>query len=106
VIAPSFAPIFAGNCIRNAIVPVVLPADVVAQIAARGGPVTIDLPGERVTLDAGHGWSFTIDAEAKAMLLEGLDAIDLTLKHAAQIAAFQRADRQARPWIYLGDPHS
>ncbi len=106
VIAPSFAPIFAGNCIRNAIVPVVLPADAVAQIAARGGPVTIDLPGERVTLDAGHGWSFTIDAEAKAMLLEGLDAIDLTLKHAAQIAAFQRADRQARPWIYLGDPHS
>jgi len=45
------------------------------QIAARGGPVTIDLPGERVTLDAGHGWSFTIDAEAKAMLLEGLDAL-------------------------------
>jgi 3-isopropylmalate/(R)-2-methylmalate dehydratase small subunit len=37
------------------------------------------------------------------MLLEGLDAIDLTFKHRADIAAFQAADRTARPWIYLGD---
>jgi 3-isopropylmalate/(R)-2-methylmalate dehydratase small subunit len=106
VIAPSFAPIFAGNCTRNGIVPVVLPATVVAEIAADGRPVTIDLPEQRVALDVGRSWRFEIGADAKAMLLEGLDAIDLTLKHAAQIAAFQSADRQARPWIYLGDVHS
>jgi 3-isopropylmalate/(R)-2-methylmalate dehydratase small subunit len=34
------------------------------------------------------------------MLLEGLDAIDLTLKHLADIEAFFAADRAARPWIY------
>lgn len=104
IIAPSFAPIFAANCTRNGIVPVVLGAHIVAQIAADGRPVTIDLPEQRVRLGAEAGWPFDIDAETKAMLLEGLDAIDLTLKHQPQIAAFQRADRQARPWIYFSDP--
>lgn len=103
IIAPSFAPIFAGNCTRNGIVPVVLPADAIAEIAADGGPVTVDLEQQRVGLANGSHWSFEIDAEARAMLLEGLDAIDLTFKHRAEIAAFQATDRKARPWIYLGD---
>ena len=106
VIAPSFAPIFAGNCTRNGIVPVPLPADAVAEIAADGGPVTVDLAEQRVSLGDGRHWSFEIGAEAKTMLLEGLDAIDLTLKHKADIAAFQDADRRERPWIYLGDSNA
>jgi 3-isopropylmalate/(R)-2-methylmalate dehydratase small subunit len=36
------------------------------------------------------------------MLLEGLDAIDLTLKHRAAIQQFIDQDRRARPWIYQG----
>lgn len=105
VIAPSFAPIFASNCTRNGIVPVVLDAKAVAEIAADGHPVTVDLPEQRVAIAKDRSWSFEIGAEAKAMLLEGLDAIELTFKHQAQIAAFRAADRQARPWIYLGDVH-
>lgn len=101
VIAPSFAPIFAGNCIRNGIVPVVLDATAVSQIATDGRPVTIDLPHQRVTLGEDRSWPFEIGAEAKAMLLEGLDVIELTFKYRARIAAFQAEDRQARPWIYL-----
>ncbi|RJF93842.1 3-isopropylmalate dehydratase small subunit [Sphingomonas cavernae] len=103
VIAPIFAPIFAGNCTRNGIVPVVLPADVIAEIAADSRPVTVDLEQQRVSLADGRRWSFEIGAEARAMLLEGLDAIDLTFKHRAEITAFQAADRKARPWIYLGE---
>ena len=103
VIAPSFAPIFAGNCTRNGIVPVVLAADAIAMIAQDNGHVTVDLRQQQVRLGTGQQWSFDIGSEAKAMLLEGLDAIDLTLKHNADIRAFQAADRQARPWIYLGD---
>jgi 3-isopropylmalate/(R)-2-methylmalate dehydratase small subunit len=105
VIAPSFAPIFAGNCIRNGIVPVALSSRAVAELAADGRPVTVNLPEQRVSLGEDRSWSFEIGAETKAMLLEGLDAIELTFKHKAQIAAFQAADRQARPWIYLGDMH-
>ncbi|MBH1997674.1 MAG: 3-isopropylmalate dehydratase small subunit [Sphingomonadaceae bacterium] len=103
VIAPSFAPIFAGNCTRNGIVPAPVPATAIAEIAADGGPVTVDLPSQTVSLADGRSWPFEIGGEAKAMLLEGLDAIDLTFKHKADIAAFQAADRMARPWVYFGD---
>ena len=35
------------------------------------------------------------------MLLEGLDAINLTLRHRDAIEAFLARDRVERPWIYL-----
>jgi 3-isopropylmalate/(R)-2-methylmalate dehydratase small subunit len=108
VIAPSFAPIFAGNCVRNGIIPVALSAEVIAALPDK---VEIDLlnqevrplpvRAELVEAPMGGEWCFAIDPEAKAMLSEGLDAIDLTFKHAAAIAAFHTADRQARPWVYL-----
>jgi 3-isopropylmalate/(R)-2-methylmalate dehydratase small subunit len=94
VIAESFAPIFRGNCVRNGVLPVVLPKAVIAAMAET--EITVDL----ATQTAG-GHAFDIDAESKAMLLEGLDAIDLTLKHADAIAAFHARDQIARPWVYL-----
>jgi 3-isopropylmalate/(R)-2-methylmalate dehydratase small subunit len=100
VIAPSFAPIFRGNCVRNGIIPVVLPLEAVEAIAASGAPVAVDLIAQTVTC-AERGYRFEIDPSAKAMLAEGLDAIDLTLKHRDAIAAWQARDRAARPWAYL-----
>ena len=91
VIAKSFAPIFAANCVRNGVAPIVL--DAVDEIAEEN-PVTIDLPAQTVSLPGGPSWRFAIGAEDKAMLLEGLDA-------APAIAAWQARDRAARPWIYL-----
>jgi len=108
VIAPSFAPIFAANCIRNGIAPVRLSAEAVAALAAH---VAVDPPSRLITVDIAGGevragerlrYPFTLDAESRDMLLEGLDAIDLTLKHRADIDAFLVRDRTARPWIYLG----
>lgn len=107
IIAPGFAPIFAGNCIRNGILPAVLSDSTVAQIAAhvesapQSNRVALDLTARTITLGDGACWSVAIDDEARAMLLEGLDAIDLTLKHADAIAAFHAADRAQRPWVYL-----
>lgn len=102
VIAPGFAPIFAGNCVRNGILPAVLAADHVAAIGASGRPVTISLADQTIAIDADHSWAFPLETEAKAMLLEGLDAIDLSLKMADEISTWQRADQAARPWIYPG----
>jgi 3-isopropylmalate/(R)-2-methylmalate dehydratase small subunit len=113
VIAPSFAPIFAANCIRNGIAPVRLSAEAVAALAAH---VAVDPPSRSITVDVARGevragggaadgqlrFPFALDAESRDMLLEGLDAIDLTLKHRAEIDAFLGQDRAARPWIYLG----
>lgn len=104
VLAESFAPIFAGNCVRNGIVPIALTPDAIATIATSDAPVTIRLDQQDVTAADGQCWTFAIDAEAKAMLRHGLDAIDLTLQHASRIAEWQSRDRTARPWIYLENP--
>lgn len=97
VIAPSFAPIFQSNCTRNGVIPVVLDEATVAQL---GDEVAIDLMAQTVRSGVILA-NFAIDPEPKAMLAEGLDAIDLTLKHADSIDRFIAADRQRRPWIYL-----
>ncbi len=98
IIAPSFAPIFRNNCIRNGLLPIELPIDVVQQLPWQN--VAIDLAAQTVVAN-GQAWAFAIDEEAKVMLLEGLDAIDLTLKHRDAIAAWTKADCAARPWVYL-----
>lgn len=107
VLASSFSPIFYSNCIRNGILPVRLPTDAIASIAAAvaAAPqtrrVTVDLVDRRVVSPDGSIHEFTIEPEAREMLLEGLDAIDLTLKSRDDIAVFQARDRLRRPWIYL-----
>jgi very-short-patch-repair endonuclease len=68
-----------------------------------GREVTIDLTAQTVAWDGGK-FDFAIGAEDKAMLLEGLDGIDLTLKQRDAIAAWTAQDRQARPWVYLTFP--
>ena len=108
VLAPSFSPIFHGNCIRNGIVPVTLGAADIAAIAAyvteapQAHCVTVDLQNCEVTAGAQLRYSFSLEGEAREMLLEGLDAIDLTLKHRAAIQQFIDQDRRVRPWIYQG----
>jgi 3-isopropylmalate/(R)-2-methylmalate dehydratase small subunit len=107
VIAPSFSPIFYGNCVRNGIVPVKLPAEAIAALVAEaerdpaGTPLTVDLLRQKVTSPGGRDYDFPIEAEAREMLLEGLDAVDLTLKQRAAIEGFLARDRAIRPWIYL-----
>lgn len=103
VIAPSFSPIFRGNCVRNGIAPIALAQDAVTDLAAaaeRGETITVNL--ETLTVRAGsHAFTFAMEDEARMMLMEGLDAIELTLKRRAEIAAFREDDARERPWIYL-----
>jgi 3-isopropylmalate/(R)-2-methylmalate dehydratase small subunit len=108
VVASSFAPIFFGNCIRNGIVPAAVGEDVFELAAAvadnpQANQVTVNVRAQLVCLPDGRSWSFSLESEAKSMLMEGLDGIDLTLKMSDDIAAFQSRDRLERPWIYLGD---
>lgn len=100
VIAPSFSPIFAGNAARGGVLALVLPQSAVAKLAAAVGPISIDLAAQTVVAQ-GAAFDFAINSEAKAMLLGGLDAIDLTLLSADVIAAWQTRNRIARPWVYL-----
>lgn len=110
VIAPSFAPIFYNNCVRNGIAPVRLPAAQIAEIAAAvaadpaNNTVRVDLVGQQVVSPDGRTYAFEMEAESREMLLEGLDAIDLTLKQGPALDAWRQADRSARPWIYSIEP--
>ncbi len=98
IIAESFAPIFEGNCIRNGILPITCgrPVDPLFH----GQIMTIDLAEQHMSIP-GRFRPFHIDGASKAMLLHGLDAIDLTLKHASAISDWQAQDRKARLWVYL-----
>src|SRR5437660_7834167 len=94
VIAPSFADIFANNCIKNGVLTVVLSEDQVGELARRAGEVSnyglaIDL--EKCTLFDEHGFSanFQIDEFTRYCLLNGFDDIGLTLQHEAEIAAYE-----------------
>ena len=109
VVAPSFAPIFFGNCVRNGILPAAVPGEAVVEIATavtadpNGNRLHVDVDAQTLSLPDGRSWTFPLEGEAKAMLMEGLDAVDLTLKLRDRIAAFHARDRVARPWIYLGE---
>jgi len=110
IVAPFFSPIFYNNCVRNGILPVRLPAPDIAALATdiapdpAGRPVSIDLESCELHAPGGAVQRFDIEPEAREMLLEGLDAIDLTMKHRSDIEAFWRADHATRPWIYLEPP--
>lgn len=105
VIAPSFGIIFAGNCIRNGLLPLVLPESAVKSLAQwvaidpQAHQLVIDLEAQR--LDGGdQQYSFALEDGPRRMLLDGLDSIALTLTRGEQIAAFHKRRQQSRPWLY------
>ena len=98
VIAPSFGDIFAGNCFQNGFLPIVLPAEMISSLS--GLRITVDLESQ-VIHTPGSAIPFSIEPMRRASLLAGLDDISLTQQHLAAIDAYQAADRQARPWVWL-----
>ncbi len=105
VVAPSFGAIFANNCIRNGLLPLVLEADTIDEIAtwvAQNPPqnrVLVDLPGENLHF-CGRKIDFEIEPAAKRMLVEGLDAISLTQTRWEEIERFHQRRQRLRPWLY------
>jgi 3-isopropylmalate/(R)-2-methylmalate dehydratase small subunit len=96
ILAPSFADIFENNCYQNGLLPVALPEAELRvlmdrAIASPGHRVTVDLERCRVTDTDGFDFSFGIDDFRRERLLEGLDDIDLTLRHLDEIKAFEEA---------------
>ena len=107
VVAPSFGAIFQGNCVRNGILPVVLDNSVVEDLAQQVEVdpaeqlITVDLERRELTAPDGTPHAFEISPADREMLMEGLDAIAVTMKRDDEILAFQARDRLTRPWVYL-----
>ncbi len=96
IIAPSFADIFANNCMKNGLLPVVLDEEEVAAIieSARSidnYKITVNLEQRTVTDDKDFSASFAIDDFQRHCLMEGLDDIGLTLLCEADIARYERS---------------
>jgi 3-isopropylmalate/(R)-2-methylmalate dehydratase small subunit len=108
IIAPSFGDIFFANAFQNGLLPVRLPAADVRRIAeaTRAAPgnarTTVDLARQLVVTPTGEEISFAVDPRRREALLEGLDDIALTLRHAEAIAAFRARDAERRPWAAPG----
>jgi len=104
VIAPSFADIFFTNAQKNGLLLVVLPEPRIdalfsAVAATAGFSLTVDLRAQSISGDAFHA-TFDIEPERKRLLLEGLDDIGLTMRHADAIRAFEAAHRTRAPWVF------
>ena len=104
VIAPDFADIFYNNCFQNGILPVKLPQSDVDRLmddANRGAnaTITIDLESQEIRGPDGGVIKFEIDPFRKHCLLNGLDAVGLTLQKEQSIGAFEKAAAAARPWL-------
>jgi 3-isopropylmalate/(R)-2-methylmalate dehydratase small subunit len=99
VISTSFADIFKGNALKNALLPIVVPADVHARLfaAVEASPdytVKIDLPSQKLVLPDGAEVGFPVDGFSKHCLLEGVDELGYIRSLEADIAAYE-ANRAA-----------
>lgn len=105
IVAKSFADIYRENCLQNGLLPVVLaPPDAeafaVRVVAVDGAaPFTVDLESQRISGPGGADIAFDVPAADRMRLLEGLDDIGLTLKHADAIAAFEKQLAEEQPWL-------
>jgi len=93
VIAPSFADIFRNNAIKVGLLPVELPADTVKRLVrdVEAEPsllIVIDV-AQRSVVAPGVTAEFALDDHTQHRLLNGLDDIALTMRHEAEITAFE-----------------
>jgi 3-isopropylmalate/(R)-2-methylmalate dehydratase small subunit len=100
VIAPTFADIFFSNAGKNGIVLVRLGEEQVAQLLHNAKTIpsyqlTVSLEEQIVNDSQGFKATFEVDPFRKFCLLEGLDDIGLTLRHAAALDAFEAKHDQA-----------
>jgi 3-isopropylmalate/(R)-2-methylmalate dehydratase small subunit len=99
VISTSFADIFKQNSLKNSLLPIVVPADVSAELFAAverdpDAKVKIDLAAQTLTTPGGRQMAFPVDSFARHCLLEGVDELGYILSHEQDIAAFEAQHAQ------------
>jgi 3-isopropylmalate/(R)-2-methylmalate dehydratase small subunit len=100
LIAPSFGDIFFSNCLKNGLLPVMLPPDDVAVLLASlqatpGQTIQADLVSQTVIFPDDLLHEFAMDPFAKHCLLNGVDELDYTLSRMDEIIAFERGLNRA-----------
>jgi len=103
VIAPSFGDIFRNNALKGGLLPVVLQEKAIQELwilveEQPGVQLTVDLL-QRAVLAPDHSWEFSLDEHSRWRLMEGLDDIGLTLRHADEITAFEATRPSFKPAV-------
>ena len=105
IIARSFADIYRENCMQNGLLPIVLTPNDAQGFEERvlsvngAAPFTVDLPAQRITGPDGCDITFEIPSADRTRLIEGLDDIGLTLKHAQEIVRWETRMAVDQPWL-------
>jgi len=105
IVARSFADIYRENCLQNGLLPVELKSADTEVFEARvlaadgGAPFTVDLQTQRISGPDGLDLAFEMAAADRVRLIEGLDDIGLTLKHAQDIDAWEKRIGGECPWL-------
>lgn len=121
ILAPSFGDIFYNNCLKNGVLPIVLPAATLkglrlelTQATAKNTPakntsaserraglsINIDLKACTVTCDYFKlPLHFEIDPFWQECLMKGVDEIALTLGYSDQIQQYEQKARENQPWL-------
>ena len=104
ILAESFADIFFNICFKYGLLPIQLPANVIAQLfdevaAFPGYQLTIDLERQVVIRPQGQEIAFDVLPFRKYCLLNGFDDIGLTLRHKEKIQAFEAQRLATKPWL-------
>ncbi|MDB5410377.1 MAG: leuD [Rhodospirillales bacterium] len=102
VVAPSFGEIFFDNCFKNGLLPLVLDAATIRELAAEaatGADFTLDVRRATLTAPSGRTIEFTLSDFRREALLTGADEIAMTQRREAAIAAHQERQRRERPWV-------
>jgi 3-isopropylmalate/(R)-2-methylmalate dehydratase small subunit len=93
VVSTSFADIFKQNSLKNSLLPIVVPADVQAELLAAdpSATVKIDLARQTLTTPSGTEVQFPVDEFSKHCLLNGVDELGYIQQNESAIAAYEKA---------------
>jgi 3-isopropylmalate/(R)-2-methylmalate dehydratase small subunit len=116
ILAPSFGDIFYNNCLKNGVLPIVLPTDALkalrlalTQAAQKNTPLaerqvglSIKIDLKNCTIACGYfkqPLHFEIDPFWQECLIKGVDEIALTLGYVEQIQQYEQKARENQPWL-------
>lgn len=101
VLSPRFGDIFRGNSLKSGVLTVIVAQPLIEQLwdlvdADPATEITVDLVRRQVRAP-GIVVDFELEDDARQRLLDGSDDIDLTLRHACDIDAYEASIPAFRP---------
>ena len=88
IISTSFADIFYSNCLKNGVLPIKVRQQTLQKLFETKSEIEVDLENQLIKLEDTK-IPFEIESHWKKILLQGLDDIEITLKHEDKISKYE-----------------